>query len=58
MEAYVRSLFDGDPNVTLEVVSGRDVLEREYPCLAAVNRGSVERHEGRVIWITYEPPKG
>ena len=28
-----------------------------YPCLAAVNRCAsvVPRHDGRVIWLTYEP---
>ena len=33
------------------------MFEKEYPCLAAVNRcaSQVERHDGRVIWLTYEP---
>ena len=33
------------------------MFEQEYPCLAAVNRcaSGVERHDGRVIWLTYEP---
>ena len=33
------------------------MFEQEYPCLAAVNRAAagVDRHDGRVIWLTYEP---
>ena len=33
------------------------MLEDMYPCLAAVNRAAsgVPRHDGRVIWLTYEP---
>lgn len=44
--------------ITVEVQQGRATFEREYPCLAAVDRASatVERHAGRVIWLTYTPP--
>ena len=33
------------------------MFEDMYPCLAAVNRAAsgVPRHDGRVIWLTYEP---
>ena len=33
------------------------MFEDMYPCLAAVNRCAsvVPRHDGRVIWLTYEP---
>jgi leucyl aminopeptidase len=33
------------------------MFEDLYPCLAAVNRAAsgVPRHDGRVIWLTYEP---
>ena len=33
------------------------MFEDMYPCLAAVNRcaADVPRHDGRVIWLTYEP---
>ena len=33
------------------------MFEQEYPCFAAVNRcaSGVPRHDGRVIWLTYEP---
>ena len=33
------------------------MLEKEYPCFAAVNRAAsvIPRHDGRVIWLTYNP---
>ena len=41
----------------LEVIQGQETFEKEYPCLAAVNRCAAgqKRHDGRVIWLTYEP---
>jgi len=32
-------------------------LKKEYPCLAAVDRAAsvIDRHQGCVIWLTYEP---
>merc|ERR1719411_218788 len=37
-------------------MKGQQFFETEYPCLAAVNRcaSTVKRHDGRVIWLTYE----
>lgn len=57
VEEYVRDIFKGVPEVKIDVVQGQATFEKEYPCLAAVNRAasSVKRHDGRVIWITYEP---
>ncbi|XP_060894603.1 putative aminopeptidase W07G4.4 [Labrus mixtus] len=51
---YVQKLFKDSP-VQVEVVSDLAVLEREYPCLAAVNRcaNCVPRHQGRVIKLQY-----
>ena len=56
VEQYVRGVFSGS-NVSVEVVQGQDTFEKEYPCLAAVNRAAshVPRHDGRVIWLTYQP---
>ena len=36
-------------------MQGQSTFEKEYPSLAAVNRcaNGVPRHEGRVIWLTY-----
>ena len=44
-------------SVKVEVIQGQETFEKEYPCLAAVNRcaGGQKRHVGRVIWLTYEP---
>jgi len=55
VEEYVRECFKGT-NVKVEVEKGQQFFEREYPCLAAVNRcaSTVPRHDGRVIWLTYQ----
>ena len=37
VEEYVREYFR-DSRVTVEVVQGQETFEKEYPCLAAVNR--------------------
>jgi len=59
VEEYIREYFAGS-SVKVEVVQGQKTFEAEYPCLAAVNRCSstVARHDGRVIWLTYEPKDG
>ncbi|KAM9391875.1 putative aminopeptidase W07G4.4 [Pholidichthys leucotaenia] len=51
---YVQELFKNSP-VQVEVLSDLKTLEREYPCLAAVNRcaNTVPRHQGRVIKLCY-----
>lgn len=56
---YVQSVFAGS-RVAVEVVEGHENFRREYPCFAAVDRAAaaVERHRGRVIWLTYEPEDG
>lgn len=43
--------------MTVEVIQGQSTFEKEYPCLAAVNRAAsvIPRHDGRVIWLTYTP---
>ena len=41
VEEYVRNLFSGT-NVKVEVVQGQATFEKEYPCLAAVNRSVVD----------------
>ncbi|XP_077378812.1 putative aminopeptidase W07G4.4 [Festucalex cinctus] len=51
---YVVQLFKNSP-VQAEVISNVKLLEREYPCLAAVNRcaNCVPRHQARVIKLEY-----
>ncbi|KAJ8005770.1 hypothetical protein DPEC_G00121340 [Dallia pectoralis] len=51
---YVQGLFENTP-VKVDVVSDLKVLEKEYPCLAAVNRcaSAVPRHQARVIKLQY-----
>uniref|UniRef100_A0A3Q3M5S6 Zgc:152830 n=1 Tax=Mastacembelus armatus TaxID=205130 RepID=A0A3Q3M5S6_9TELE len=49
---YVQQLFKDS---RVEVIRDLNVLEKEYPCLAAVNRcaSSVPRHQARVIKLQY-----
>merc|ERR1719188_225093 len=56
---YVREMFKGT-SVKVEVMEGQSNFEKNYPCLAAVNRAanSVPRHQGRVIWMEYMPEGG
>jgi len=51
---YVQELFKDSP-VQVEVLKDVRVLEKEYPCLAAVNRCAnvVPRHQARVIKLQY-----
>ncbi|KPM09628.1 aminopeptidase-like protein 6 [Sarcoptes scabiei] len=51
---YVEMLFR-NTEVKVEVISDPKVIEQQFPCLAAVNRASVERHSARVIFLSYEP---
>merc|ERR1712142_1313786 len=55
VEEYVQESFKGT-KVKVEVMKGQAFFEKEYPCLAAVNRcaSQVPRHDGRLIWLTYE----
>jgi len=55
VEEYVKKNFNGT-KVKVEVMKGQDFFESEYPCMAAVNRcaSTVPRHDGRLIWLTYE----
>ena len=56
VEEFVTKYFQGT-NVNIEVVKGQTTFEKEYPCLAALNRAAsgVPRHDGRVIWLIYQP---
>ncbi|XP_041955918.1 putative aminopeptidase W07G4.4 [Alosa sapidissima] len=51
---YVQAVFKDSP-VEVKVMSDLAVLEKEYPCLAAVNRcaNAVPRHQARVIKLKY-----
>lgn len=52
---YVQEIFANTP-VKVEVISNRQVFEKEYPLFAAVDRAAsiIPRHEGRIIYLTYE----
>uniref|UniRef100_A0A1A8NAU4 Cytosol aminopeptidase domain-containing protein n=1 Tax=Nothobranchius rachovii TaxID=451742 RepID=A0A1A8NAU4_9TELE len=51
---YVQELFKNSP-VKVDVISDLKTLEKEYPCLAAVNRcaNTVPRHQARVVKLQY-----
>uniref|UniRef100_A0A3B1IP95 Zgc:152830 n=1 Tax=Astyanax mexicanus TaxID=7994 RepID=A0A3B1IP95_ASTMX len=51
---YVKEVFKNTP-VQVKVVDDLNTLEKEYPCLAAVNRcaNNVPRHQARVIHLEY-----
>lgn len=53
---FVVDHFKGSPDVTVQVVSETAKIEREYPCLGAVNRAAkvLARHQARVIKLKYE----
>ncbi|XP_003740031.1 putative aminopeptidase W07G4.4 [Galendromus occidentalis] len=54
VEEYVKELFADSP-VTVRVISDREQLEANYPCLAAVDRCArhVDRHGARMIFLEY-----
>lgn len=57
VEEYVREVFGGS-SVAVEVIADDAELVREYPLFSAVNRCAkgVDRHAGRIIYLTYTPP--
>ncbi|XP_069678900.1 putative aminopeptidase W07G4.4 isoform X2 [Periplaneta americana] len=59
VEAYIRELFKNS-NISIEVITDPAVLKQEYPLFDAVDRAAshIERHRGRIIYLTYEPSSG
>ena len=56
--AYVEKAFTSGI-ISIKVISDQDEFVKDYPLFAAVNRAarSVPRHQGRIIWMEYKPPK-
>ncbi|CAB0015451.1 unnamed protein product [Nesidiocoris tenuis] len=56
VETAVRAAFPPESGIKLEVITDEATLSKEYPLYAAVNRAaaSVDRHKGRIIYLTYE----
>ncbi|KAI8130487.1 hypothetical protein FF38_12554 [Lucilia cuprina] len=56
VEEYISKLFDG---LKVTVISDPNVIAKEYPLFAAVNRAAhqVKRHQGRIIFLEYKPPQ-
>lgn len=55
---YVEKAFSSSV-IKVEVISDQDKIEREFPLFGAVNRATkaVPRHQGRIIFLEYVPPK-
>lgn len=55
---YVEQAFTSGV-IKVSVISNQDQFEKEYPLFAAVNRAArvVARHQGRIIFLEYKPPK-
>lgn len=55
VEEYVRQLFKDSSVIKINVIENENELERQYPLFQAVNRGSAERHKGRIVFLEYQP---
>ncbi|CAG2121947.1 unnamed protein product, partial [Medioppia subpectinata] len=53
---YVQQLFQNSA-VKVNIISDGKQIEKDFPCYAAVNRASVERHQARAIFLSYDPPE-
>lgn len=55
---YVEQAF-ASTSIKVEVISDFDKIEKEFPLFGAVNRATrgVPRHQGRIIFLEYVPPK-
>lgn len=54
---YVKQSFQGDSNISINVIDDEAIIDKEYPLLAAVSRAAnkVDRHQSKVIEIEYKP---
>ncbi|XP_039762678.1 putative aminopeptidase W07G4.4 [Pararge aegeria] len=52
---YVKNSFNGDSNISINVIDDEEFISENYPLLAAVSRASnrVDRHKARVVEIEY-----
>lgn len=57
---YVKEAFPEGCGVTLASHDKTDTLAQMYPLYGAVNRAAsvIERHQGRVVFLHYDPPEG
>ncbi|PIO72575.1 hypothetical protein TELCIR_05490 [Teladorsagia circumcincta] len=51
---YIRSVFDNG-EISVEITDNQDVIKKEYPMMAAVNRAAnvVKDHQARLIRLEY-----
>lgn len=57
--AYVRQAFGASTSIQITVIDDPARFQKDYPLFQAVNRAaaSVSRHNGRIIFLEYKPPK-
>lgn len=55
---YIKNSFTSGV-IQVTVIDDQDRFVKEFPLFAAVNRASrvVQRHQGRIIFLEYKPPK-
>uniref|UniRef100_A0A8D9A8R1 Aminopeptidase W07G4.4 n=1 Tax=Cacopsylla melanoneura TaxID=428564 RepID=A0A8D9A8R1_9HEMI len=60
VEEYIIETFKNTPSIKINIIKDPKILDKEYPLFSAVNRAAsvVDRHEGRVIFLEYEPTSG
>ncbi|KAJ9601607.1 hypothetical protein L9F63_000215, partial [Diploptera punctata] len=56
VEEYIKQVFKNS-DIKIEVISDPKTLVKEYPLFSAVDRAArtIERHQGRIVYLTYEP---
>ncbi|XP_068627411.1 putative aminopeptidase W07G4.4 [Battus philenor] len=54
---YIKNSFVGIANISINVIEDEEIIKKEYPLLAAVNRAAsrVDRHKARVVELEYKP---
>lgn len=52
--SYIKRVFEGS-SISVEITDNQDVIKKEYPLMAAVNRGAnvVPEHQARLIRLEY-----
>jgi len=55
VEQYVKDVFKNSP-VSVKVIADENILEKDYPLFAAVNRAAsvIDRHKGRILQLQYD----
>lgn len=54
---YIKNAFSGNNFITINVIEDDNVIQEEYPLLAAVSRAAnqIDRHRPRIVELLYKP---